>query len=298
MDLTLSEINTNSDGIPYLTGASCFVDDGLLVNRWTNIPKTISHKNDLLITVKGTIGELAFNNIGEIHIARQIMSLTINKEIEPQFIFFYLLVNKEKIIQKKASLIPGIKRDDILNLVIAIPPKEEQKRIILKINELLNIVKKISNELKAIRDLTIAIKRKTLDYFFGDNSSYKSYYEKEIDITEDVIIFDNLRKPINHSEREKRLLNSKIIYPYYGATGQVGSIDDYIFDGEYVLLGEDGAPFLDKFAVKAYLIVGKSWVNNHVHVLKSKSNNKFLMYYLNWIDYTMVIPDFLSQYFA
>lgn len=176
MDLTLSEINTNSDGIPYLTGASCFVDDGLLVNRWTNIPKTISHKNDLLITVKGTIGELAFNNIGEIHIARQIMSLTINKEIEPQFIFFYLLVNKEKIIQKKASLIPGIKRDDILNLVIAIPPKEEQKRIILKINELLNIVKKISNELKAIRDLTIAIKRKTLDYFFGDNSSYKSYY--------------------------------------------------------------------------------------------------------------------------
>lgn len=176
MDLTLSEINTNSDGIPYLTGASCFVDDGLLVNRWTNIPKTISHKNDLLITVKGTIGELAFNNIGEIHIARQIMSLTINKEIEPQFIFFYLLVNKEKIIQKNASLIPGIKRDDILNLVIALPPKEEQKRIILKINELLNIVKKISNELKAVRDLTFAIKRKTLDYFFGDNSSYKSYY--------------------------------------------------------------------------------------------------------------------------
>ena len=182
MDLTLSEINTNSDGIPYLTGASCFVDDGLLVNRWTNIPKTISHKNDLLITVKGTIGELAFNNIGEIHIARQIMSLTINKEIEPQFIFFYLLVNKEKIIQKNASLIPGIKRDDILNLVIALPPKEEQKRIILKINELLNIVKKISNELKAVRDLTFAIKRKTLDYFFGDNSSYKSYYEKEFEL--------------------------------------------------------------------------------------------------------------------
>lgn len=106
---------------------------------------------------------------------------------------------------------------------------------------------------------------------------------------EDIIIFDNLRKPINHSEREKRLLNSKIIYPYYGATGQVGSIDDYIFDGEYILLGEDGAPFLDKFAVKAYLIVGKSWVNNHVHVLKSKSNNKFLMYYLNWIDYTNLV---------
>ena len=106
-----------------------------------------------------------------------------------------------------------------------------------------------------------------------------------IPITDDVEVFDNLRKPVNLDERSKRIETAKSLYPYYGATGQTGLIDDYLFDGEYVLLGEDGAPFLDKYGSKAYLITGKTWVNNHAHVLKSKTNNKFLMYYLNWFDY-------------
>ena len=107
----------------------------------------------------------------------------------------------------------------------------------------------------------------------------------KIPITDDVEILDYLRKPINTSERLERLSNATNTYPYYGATGQTGLIDDYLIDGEYVLLGEDGAPFLDKNSLKAYLINGKSWVNNHVHILKSKTNNKFLMYYLNWFNY-------------
>ena len=106
-----------------------------------------------------------------------------------------------------------------------------------------------------------------------------------VPITNDIEILDNLRKPINSDERSKRIKSAIHLYPYYGATGQTGVIDDYIFDGEYVLLGEDGAPFLDKNASKAYIITGKVWVNNHAHVLKAKTNNKFLMYYLNWFDY-------------
>lgn len=101
----------------------------------------------------------------------------------------------------------------------------------------------------------------------------------------DVEILDHLRKPINAGERSTRITNAKQLYPYYGATGQTGVIDDYLIDGEYVLLGEDGAPFLDKYSEKAYLIEGKAWVNNHAHILKSKTNNRFLMYYLNWFDY-------------
>ena len=102
-----------------------------------------------------------------------------------------------------------------------------------------------------------------------------------------VKINDNLRKPINNAERELRISGKKIdeLFPYYGATGQVGYIDGYITDGEYVLLGEDGAPFLNSYANKAYIIRGKTWVNNHAHVLKSKYNNKFLCHYLNYIDY-------------
>lgn len=97
---------------------------------------------------------------------------------------------------------------------------------------------------------------------------------------------DYLRKPINSTERLARLEKASIQYPYYGSTGLAGYIDDYLLDGEYILLGEDAAPFLDKNASKAYLINGKSWVNNHAHILKSTTSNKYLMYYLNWFDYS------------
>jgi len=77
--------------------------------------------------------------------------------------------------------------------------------------------------------------------------------------------------------------------PYYGATGQVGWIDDYLTNEELVLLGEDGAPFLDLLKNKAYLINGKAWVNNHAHILRSKfgtMGNRLLIEYLNSFDFT------------
>lgn len=95
---------------------------------------------------------------------------------------------------------------------------------------------------------------------------------------------DSYRKPVNASEREKRQGN----IPYYGATGQVGWIDDYLTNENLVLVGEDGAPFLDPIKDKAYIIEGKAWVNNHAHILRSfygKDGNLFLMHYLNQFNY-------------
>ena len=101
-------------------------------------------------------------------------------------------------------------------------------------------------------------------------------------------ILDSRRIPLNSSERSRRIAGKSAddLYPYYGATGQVGVIDDFIFDGEYILLGEDGAPFLDPFKVKSYLAGGKFWVNNHAHILKSTISNRYLCHYLNQIDYS------------
>ena len=99
-----------------------------------------------------------------------------------------------------------------------------------------------------------------------------------------VEILDSKRIPINANERKQRQGN----IPYFGSTGQVGWINDYLFNEELVLLGEDAAPFLDIFRNKAYLISGKSWVNNHAHVLKTINNllsNRFLCYFLNQFDY-------------
>jgi type I restriction enzyme S subunit len=106
-------------------------------------------------------------------------------------------------------------------------------------------------------------------------------------LAEVVEILDRLRVPVNSNERENR----KGDIPYYGATGQTGWIDDYIFDEELVLLGEDGAPFLDHSKPTAYMIRGKAWVNNHAHVLKGKPllNNRYLLHYLNQLDYSPYI---------
>ena len=99
-----------------------------------------------------------------------------------------------------------------------------------------------------------------------------------------VDILDGKRIPINDKERKKR--KGKI--PYYGANGQVGWIDDFIFDEELLLVSEDGAPFLDLTKNTSYIILGKSWVNNHAHVIravKELTSNQFLCHYLNIFDY-------------
>ena len=101
---------------------------------------------------------------------------------------------------------------------------------------------------------------------------------------------DYEREPINSSERSKRVSGKlkEQLFAYYGATGQVGLIDDFRSDGERVLLGEDGAPFLDSSKDKAYLVNGKFWVNNHAHVLQGAAgyvSNRFLCHQLNTVDY-------------
>ena len=96
---------------------------------------------------------------------------------------------------------------------------------------------------------------------------------------------DSHRKPINAIERGDRSGN----IPYYGATGQVGWIDDFLTNEQLVLVGEDGAPFLDLMKDKAYIIEGKAWVNNHAHILRSyygSTGNFYLLNYLNCFDYT------------
>lgn len=102
-----------------------------------------------------------------------------------------------------------------------------------------------------------------------------------------VAILDSQRIPINNKERQERLAATEKRFPYYGATGQVGDIDDFIFDGEAVLLGEDAAPFLEPNKAKAYLVSGKFWVNNHAHILRGTGamDNAFLCHQLNVLNY-------------
>ena len=91
---------------------------------------------------------------------------------------------------------------------------------------------------------------------------------------------DSMRKPVTSGKREAGE------YPYYGASGIVDYVRDYIFDGDYLLVSEDGANLLARSTPIAFSISGKNWVNNHAHVLKFDryETRRFVEFYLNSID--------------
>jgi len=91
---------------------------------------------------------------------------------------------------------------------------------------------------------------------------------------------DSRRKPITSGLREPGSI------PYYGASGIVDYVKDYIFDGDFLLVSEDGANLLARNTPIAFSISGKTWVNNHAHVLKfdTYAERKYVEYYLNSID--------------
>ena len=104
-----------------------------------------------------------------------------------------------------------------------------------------------------------------------DGSEFPDWEEKTINEIAECL--DNKRVPINSEERKKRIG----IVPYYGAGGIQGYIDDYLFDEKIVLLLEDGDAF-DDFQTKsiAQYVTGKSWINNHAHVLRANGDSYFL----------------------
>ena len=92
---------------------------------------------------------------------------------------------------------------------------------------------------------------------------------------------DNQRKPVKENER------SSGIYPYYGASGIIDYVDDYLFDGEYILLGEDGANIVMRSSPLAFKVKGKMWINNHAHVISPNDNCNidFLVNILESLNY-------------
>ncbi|MEQ2474828.1 restriction endonuclease subunit S [Ruminococcoides intestinale] len=142
-DLSPSDYNDKNDGIPYITGASNFKNGHVSLVRWTPVPQVITQKGDLLLTCKGTIGEIAYNNFGKAHIARQIMAIRNNYSLNVDFLALCIEYSMTKIKQAAKGLIPGISREDILNLVIPIPPTKEQEKICDKLKVTFSAIKHI-----------------------------------------------------------------------------------------------------------------------------------------------------------
>jgi type I restriction enzyme, S subunit len=163
---------------------------------------------------------------------------------------------------------------------VLLPPLPEQKRIVDLLSSVDSYIESLQQQLEGAKKSRNAVLHELMTARGNDWVVRK--------LPEVVEVLDRMRKPINSTEREDRKGN----IPYYGANGQTGWIDEFIFNEELVLLGEDAIDFADPSARKAYLIQGPSWVNNHAHVLRADTtiiNSYFLMESLNKVDYSQYV---------
>ncbi len=135
-DAALSECNNKGIGIPYILGASNINNNTFSVERWIESPQVISKKNDILLSVKGTIGKLYLQQEDSINISRQIMAIRPLKKLNVKFIYYFLLCICNELQEAGNGLIPGISRSDILEKAFPLPPLFEQQRIVDRIENL------------------------------------------------------------------------------------------------------------------------------------------------------------------
>lgn len=207
--------------------------------------------------------------------------IRVKREFEeivlPAFInyYFYSVAFRKSI----CKIVRGVTRFYIvnrsfLNIMIPLPPLAVQKEIVEILDTFTGMIDNLQKELEQ--------RQKQFEYY---RSKFFAYNEDECDWFSLPMISENCdrkRKPIKGSKREKG------IYPYYGASGIVDYVKDYILDGEYLLISEDGANLVARNTPIAFSIEGKNWVNNHAHVVKFNSLNdqRFVEYYFNSIDLT------------
>ena len=146
-DLSSLEYNSDGIGIPYITGASNFFNGKIKLVRWTSSPQVLTEIGDLLITCKGTIGEIAFNDFGQAHIARQIMAIRNIFGLDSEYLALCINFYIYKIKNVAKGLIPGISRGDILSLILPIPPEEYQKKVVCRFQKINNMLSSIEKSL-------------------------------------------------------------------------------------------------------------------------------------------------------
>lgn len=173
------------------------------------------------------------------------------------------------------AAIPHIYFKDYGKCKIPVPPLSEQKRIVEELDLLSGIIEKQKQQLKELDTLAQSI---FYDMFGDPVLNEKGWEVKKLG--EVSINLDSYRKPVTKADRQPGP------YPYYGASGIVDYVSNFIFDGIYLLVSEDGANLLTRNQPIAFLSHGKVWINNHAHVLdfKDHSSKIYLMFYLNLLD--------------
>ena len=162
-DLDNKDCNSTCDGIPYLIGASNVDDGEINITRWTTKPIVISKYGDVLISCKGTIGEIAHNTIGDIHIARQFMAIRNISGIITDYIEVFIKSIIIDIKDNARGVIPGISREDLLYREMPVPPLNEQIKIITEVRKYLKFIDDIESDKIELESYIKQTKSKILD---------------------------------------------------------------------------------------------------------------------------------------
>lgn len=137
IDFKPSEYSDISGKTVYITGASCLSDTGVIEQRWTDTPKNIAYRGDLLLVCKGSgYGKTVICDVDEAHIARQIMAIKKIGELNLSYIKYFLQSKISEIKRNGQGVIPGIDRGSVLNMILPLPSLEEQQRIVDQIDRL------------------------------------------------------------------------------------------------------------------------------------------------------------------
>ncbi len=277
----------------YFDGPSDFTNNIQKISKWTKESTNTATENDTLITVKGSgVGEIWYLSLPAVAIGRQLMAVRILNG-STRFIFHFLLTKRIRFEDlASGNLIPGLSRGDILDLEARFPSPPEQQKIadcLASLDELITLeaqkLDMLKTHKKGLMQQLFPAEGETLPKLrfpeFRDAGEWGVWNLGRV--AENL---DNQRVPITSGERVAGGI------PYYGASGIVDYVEGFIFDEDLLCVSEDGANLVARTYPIAFPISGKTWVNNHAHVLRFENacTQKFVEVYLNSIK----LDDFIT----
>ncbi len=237
--------------------------------------QTFDHDGESITwTTDGANAGTVFHRTGKFSITNVcgLIKIINANELNYKFLFYWLSIEAKKHVYSGMGN-PKLMSNQMAKIQIPVPPLSIQKEIV----RILDTFTELTAELTA--------RKKQYNYYRDQllNFEGKKIEWKPLEILAENL--DSMRKPVTSGSREAGDI------PYYGASGIVDYVKDYIFDGDFLLVSEDGANLIARNTPIAFSISGKSWVNNHAHVLKfpTYSDRRFVEYYLNNIDLTPYI---------
>ncbi|MBU1054799.1 MAG: restriction endonuclease subunit S [Proteobacteria bacterium] len=231
-------------------------------------------KGTLCITIAANIAELAILSF-DACFPDSVLGFIPNDQLADLNFIYYTLIFFQKELKHvgEGSVQDNINLGTFQNVLFPIPSLPEQKAIASVLSSLDDKIDLLHRQNKTFEAMAETLFRQ----WFVEEA--KEDWEEGV-LGDVIEIFDHLRIPLSKMERDKK--KDGQLFPYYGAASVMDYINDYIFDGEYILLGEDGTVRTNEGYPILQYTTGKFWVNNHTHVIKAKTpySNFFLWNYL------------------